>query len=49
MAREYAPRPSPGAWLRAVLEDRGGELVITPEQARERDAILRSWRQAGEQ
>jgi hypothetical protein len=49
MAREYARRPSPGGRLRAVLEGRGGELVITPQQARERDAILRSWRQDGEQ
>jgi DNA segregation ATPase FtsK/SpoIIIE-like protein len=48
MAREYAPRPSPGARLRAVLEGRGGPLVMTAEQQREKDAILRSWREGGE-
>jgi S-DNA-T family DNA segregation ATPase FtsK/SpoIIIE len=49
MAALYAPAPSPGARLRAVLEGRGGPLLMTPEQQREKDAIVRSWRQAGEQ
>jgi S-DNA-T family DNA segregation ATPase FtsK/SpoIIIE len=49
MAALYAPGPSPGARLKAVLEGRGGPLLMTPEQEREKDAILRSWRQQGEQ
>lgn len=43
MAALYAPGASPGARLRAVLEGRGGPLVMTSEQQREKDAILRSW------
>jgi S-DNA-T family DNA segregation ATPase FtsK/SpoIIIE len=43
MAALYAPAASPGARLKAVLEGRGGPLQMTPEQQREKDAILRSW------
>ena len=43
MAALYAPGVSPGSRLKAVLEGRGGPLVMTPEQEREKDAILRSW------
>ena len=43
MAALYAPGASPGARLKAVLEGRGGPLQMTPEQAAEKDAILRSW------
>jgi S-DNA-T family DNA segregation ATPase FtsK/SpoIIIE len=49
MAALYAPGASPGARLKAVLEGRGGPLVMTGDQARERDAMLRSWRKDGEQ
>jgi hypothetical protein len=45
MVALYAPGQSPGARLRAVLEGHGGPLVMTPEQQREKDAILRSWGQ----
>lgn len=50
MAALYAPgaSPSPGARLTAVLEGHGGPLLMTPEQQREKDAILRSWRDSGE-
>jgi S-DNA-T family DNA segregation ATPase FtsK/SpoIIIE len=48
MVALYAPGQSPGARLRAVLEGRGGPLLMTPEQQREKDAILRSWREGGE-
>jgi DNA segregation ATPase FtsK/SpoIIIE, S-DNA-T family len=48
MAQLYTPTPSPGARLKAVLEGRGGPLLMTPEQAAEKDAILRSWREGGE-
>jgi S-DNA-T family DNA segregation ATPase FtsK/SpoIIIE len=47
MAALYAPRASPGARLKAVLEGRGGPLLMTSEQAAEKDAILRSWRERG--
>jgi S-DNA-T family DNA segregation ATPase FtsK/SpoIIIE len=43
MAAEYGPRATPGGRLRAVLEGRGGELVMTAAQRREFDAIRRSW------
>jgi hypothetical protein len=43
MSRDYARRGSASSRLRAVLEGRGGELVMTPEQRREFDAIRRSW------
>jgi S-DNA-T family DNA segregation ATPase FtsK/SpoIIIE len=43
MAALYAPGASPGARLRSVLEGHGAPLVMTAEQQRERDAILRSW------
>jgi S-DNA-T family DNA segregation ATPase FtsK/SpoIIIE len=49
MAALYAPGASPGARLKAVLEGRGGPLVMSPEQAAERDAMLRSWCKDGEQ
>jgi DNA segregation ATPase FtsK/SpoIIIE, S-DNA-T family len=42
MAAEYGPRTTSGGRLRAVLEGRGGELVMTPAQAREYEAIRRS-------
>jgi S-DNA-T family DNA segregation ATPase FtsK/SpoIIIE len=45
MAAEYAPGSTPAGRLRAVLEGRGGPLLMTPEQQREKDAILRSWRE----
>src|SRR5215218_1037316 len=48
MADLYAPAPTPGARLRAVLEGQGGKLVLTPEQQQEKDAILRSWHNSGE-
>jgi S-DNA-T family DNA segregation ATPase FtsK/SpoIIIE len=47
MAALYAPGASPGARLKAVLEGRGGPLLMTSEQAAEKDAILRSWRERG--
>jgi DNA segregation ATPase FtsK/SpoIIIE, S-DNA-T family len=43
MSRDYARRESAGSRLRAVLEGRGGELVMSTEQRREFDAIRRSW------
>lgn len=43
MAAEYGPRTTPCGRLRAVLEGRGGELVMTAAQARECDAIRRCW------
>jgi hypothetical protein len=43
MSRDYARRASAGGRLRAVLEGCGGELVMTPGQRREFDAIRRSW------
>jgi S-DNA-T family DNA segregation ATPase FtsK/SpoIIIE len=49
MAALYAPGASPGARLRSVLEGHGGPLLMTAGQQREKDAILRSWRQDGEQ
>jgi len=48
MVQLYAPRPGPGARLRAVLEGRGGKLVLTDEQQREVDAIRASWAERGE-
>jgi hypothetical protein len=48
MAALYAPGASPGARLKAVLEGRGGPLLMTADQALERDAMLRSWRKDGE-
>jgi hypothetical protein len=51
MSRDYARRESPGSRLRAVLEGRGGELVMTAEQRTEFDAIRCSWaaRSGGEE
>jgi DNA segregation ATPase FtsK/SpoIIIE, S-DNA-T family len=43
MSRDYARRASASSRLRAVLEGRGGELVMTAEQRREFDAIRSSW------
>jgi S-DNA-T family DNA segregation ATPase FtsK/SpoIIIE len=43
MAALYGPAPAPGARLRAVLEGRGGAVVLGPDQRRERDAIRASW------
>jgi hypothetical protein len=43
MSRDYVRRASPGSRLRAVLEGRGGALVMTAAQRREFDAIRRSW------
>jgi S-DNA-T family DNA segregation ATPase FtsK/SpoIIIE len=43
MAAEYGPRATAGGRLRAVLEGRGGELVMTTKQRSEFDAIRRSW------
>jgi len=49
MAAEYGPRTSPAGRLRAVLEGRDvGELVLTADQQRERDAIRASWDEGGE-
>ncbi len=49
MAALYAPRPGPGARLAAVMEGRGGELVMTAEQRREVDEMRAAWRkQRGE-
>jgi S-DNA-T family DNA segregation ATPase FtsK/SpoIIIE len=48
MVHLYAPGHGPGARLRAVMEGRGGELVMTPEQRREVDAIRTGWREGGE-
>jgi hypothetical protein len=48
MSRDYAPRESGSGRLRAVLEGRGGELVMTTEQRREFDAIRRSWNERSE-
>jgi S-DNA-T family DNA segregation ATPase FtsK/SpoIIIE len=48
MAALYAPGHGPGHRLRAVLEGRGGELMMTPEQRREVDAIRTAWREHGE-
>jgi S-DNA-T family DNA segregation ATPase FtsK/SpoIIIE len=48
MAALYARGASPGARLKAVLEGRGGPLVMTAEQQCEKDAILRSWRKGGD-
>jgi hypothetical protein len=48
MAAEYGPCASGAGWLRAVLEGRDvGELVLTAEQQRERDAIRASWDERG--
>jgi S-DNA-T family DNA segregation ATPase FtsK/SpoIIIE len=43
MVSEYGPRASPGTRLRAVLEGRGGELVMTAKQRSEFEAIRRCW------
>jgi DNA segregation ATPase FtsK/SpoIIIE, S-DNA-T family len=48
MAALYAPGASPGARLAAVMEGRGGELVMTPQQRREADATRAAWRTGGE-
>ena len=47
MVHLYAPRPRPGARLAAVLEGHGAELVLTPEQRREVDALRTAWREQG--
>jgi len=43
--KEDGPQVTPAGRLRAVLEGRGDELVLTAEQAREVDAMLKSWRE----
>jgi DNA segregation ATPase FtsK/SpoIIIE, S-DNA-T family len=48
MTAEYGPRTTPGGRLRAVLEGRDvGELVLTAEQQRERDAIRAGFDERG--
>jgi S-DNA-T family DNA segregation ATPase FtsK/SpoIIIE len=49
MVHLYAPGPSPGARLRAVLEGHAeGELVMSPEQQREVDAMKAAWDEQGD-
>lgn len=43
VVEEHGPRVTPAGRLRAVLEGHGDELVLTAEQAREVDAMLKSW------
>jgi S-DNA-T family DNA segregation ATPase FtsK/SpoIIIE len=47
MVHLYAPGASPGARLAAVLEGRGGELLMTTEQRREADEMRAAWRKQG--
>jgi S-DNA-T family DNA segregation ATPase FtsK/SpoIIIE len=46
MAAEYGPRSSPAGRLRAVLEGRSDELVMTDEQQAEVESIRASWAKA---
>jgi S-DNA-T family DNA segregation ATPase FtsK/SpoIIIE len=48
MAALYAPGAGPGARLGAILEGRGGDLVMTTEQRHEVDAMRTAWRNGGE-
>ncbi len=47
MAALYAPGAGPGARLRAVMEGRGGELLMSAEQHREVDEMRAAWREQG--
>ncbi len=47
MAALYAPGASPGARLAAVMEGRGGELLMSAEQRREVDEMRAAWREQG--
>jgi hypothetical protein len=41
--KAYGPQATPARRLHVVLEGHDGELVLTAEQAREVDAMLKSW------